>query len=64
MNGIKKITDKIAAEAQSEIQAVLDQARAQAEAVTEEFARQARTEEQADALAALIVSIAKEILNV
>jgi V/A-type H+-transporting ATPase subunit E len=42
MNGINKITDRIAAEAQSEIDAVLSQGKAQADKLRAEFEKKAR----------------------
>ena len=46
MNGIEKITTKIASEAEAEIAAVLQDAEQRAAAVAEGFARQAKAEEE------------------
>lgn len=46
MNGIKKITDKIAAEAQAEVDSILSEAAERADAVAAEYAALAQTEEQ------------------
>ena len=46
MNGIEKITTKIASEAEAEIAAVLKEAEERAAQVAEEFARQAKAQEE------------------
>ena len=44
MNGIDKILDKLQSESQAEIAAILDKARAEADAITARFAKQAEQE--------------------
>lgn len=47
MNGIEKILDKLQSESQAEVDAILEKARAEAEAITARYARQAEQEKAA-----------------
>ena len=47
MNGIEKITGQIDADVQKEIDAALDQARAQAQEIEDRYASQAQTQAEA-----------------